>query len=85
MLLFGLNVSLIGMGVVFFALILLEFVIRAISRAVAILDKRTSAVTAKAGISLPPAIMSGQAEKGIEEEIAAVISVTVAAFRAGRE
>jgi len=84
-LLFGLNVSLIGMGIVFSALVLLVFVIRAISKAAVFLDKRTCAVTAKAGVSLPSAAMAGQGEKGIEEEIAAVIGATVAAFRVGRE
>ena len=85
MLIFGLKVSLIGMGIVFFALVLLVFIIRGISMAAAMLDRRTSAVPAvPVGVPAAPVVLIRKAEQADEEELAAVISVAVAAYRRDR-
>ena len=82
MLIFGLKVSLIGMGIVFFALVLLVFIIRGISMAAAMLDRRTRAVpAAPAGAPAAPVVLIRETDRGEEEEIAAVISAAVAAYR----
>jgi sodium pump decarboxylase gamma subunit len=85
MLIFGLKVSLIGMGIVFFALVLLVFIIRGISMAAGLLDRRTSAVQeAPAGVSAASVVLIRETNRGEEEEIAAVISAAVAAYRGDR-
>lgn len=85
MLIFGLKVSLIGMGIVFFALVLLVFIIQGISMAAAMLDRRTSAVPA-VPVRAPaaPVVLIRETDSGEEEEIAAVISAAVTAYRRDR-
>lgn len=84
MLLFGLKVSLIGMGIVFFALVLLVFIIRVFSMAAAMLDRRSSAVQASpVGFPAVPVVLVRDMEQE-NEEIAAVISAAVAAYRRDR-
>jgi sodium pump decarboxylase gamma subunit len=78
MLLFGLKVSLIGMGIVFFALVLLVFIIRAFSIGAAMLERRSSTVPAVDPTAQVMQIQ--QAKKGDEEEQAVVISAAVAAY-----
>lgn len=85
MLIFGLKVSLIGMGIVFFALVLLVFIIRGISMVAAMLVRRTSAVPAvPVGAPAAPVVMIRQAEQANEGELAAVISAAVVAYRRDR-
>jgi sodium pump decarboxylase gamma subunit len=85
-LIFGLKVSLIGMGIVFFALILLVFIIKGISLATAMLDRRTSplAVGPPEESAAVPVVMVRQAEQADEGELAAVIIAAVAAYRGDR-
>ena len=72
---FGLNVSLIGMGVVFAALILLVCVIKGISRLAAYIE--TSSVSQRVdALKAPPA---GRGPDRDDEELAAVIVAALAA------
>lgn len=73
MLTFGLTVSLIGMGVVFVALVLLVYIIRAISRLAVLYEK--SAAPPKVGTAKAPI----RAPEGDDGEILAVIAAAVAA------
>ena len=70
---FGLTVSLIGMGVVFVALVLLVYIIRSISK-LAVLYEKTAA---------PPKVSTAKvpvrAPEEDDEEILAVIAAAVAA------
>ncbi len=85
MLIFGLKVSLIGMGIVFFALVLLVFIISGISMAATMLDRRTSTVPeVPVGAPAAPVVLIRQAEHASEGELAAVISVAVTAYRRDR-
>ena len=79
MLAFGLNVSLIGMGVVFFALVLLVYIIRSISLLASYYDRTASPVKVEAA---KPAPASVRAPEGGDDEIAAVIAAALAAYRA---
>ncbi len=73
---FGLNVSLIGMGVVFAALILLVCVIKGISRLAAYIE--TSSVSQRVdALKAPPA--AGRGPDRDDEELAAVIVAALAA------
>jgi len=86
MLIFGLKVSLIGMGIVFFALVMLVFIIRGVSMAATTLDRQKRAVPAvPLGANAAPVALIREADSGEEEEIAAVISAVVAAYRRDRE
>jgi sodium pump decarboxylase gamma subunit len=71
---FGLTVSLIGMGVVFVALVLLVYIIRAISR-LAVLYEKTAA---------PPKVGAAKGPVRVPEEddgeILAVITAALAAY-----
>ncbi|MGZ5440061.1 MAG: OadG family protein, partial [Candidatus Aminicenantales bacterium] len=68
MLTFGLTVSLIGMGVVFVALVLLVYIIRAISKLAVLYEK--SATPLKVGTAKGPV----RAPDGDDGEILAVIT-----------
>ena len=77
MLTFGLNVSLIGMGVVFVALILLVYIIRGISWIAAYYERSTAPVKVEA-TKPAPAPVHGPDE---DEVLAAVIAAALAAYR----
>ena len=79
MLTFGLNVSLIGMGVVFVALVLLVYIIRGISWLASYYEKSTAPVKVEAG---KPAAAAARESDGDDDEIAAVIAAALAAYRA---
>jgi sodium pump decarboxylase gamma subunit len=79
MLTFGLNVSLIGMGVVFVALVLLVYIIRGISWLASYYEKSTSPVKVAAAKPAPAALRDPD---GDDDEIAAVIAAALAAYRA---
>jgi glutaconyl-CoA/methylmalonyl-CoA decarboxylase subunit delta len=78
---FGLNVSLIGMGVVFVALVMLVYIIKGISRFAAAFEKSSAPLNVKASRT-PPAADRG-ADRD-EEELAAVIAAAVAAYSSKR-
>lgn len=86
MLVFGLKVSLIGMGTVFFALVLLVFIIRGVSMAASTLDRRKSPVPAAptGAAAAPEDLARDTSWRADEGELAAVISVVVSAYRRGR-
>lgn len=79
-LLFGLQVSIIGMGVVFVALYFLTFVIRAIELVVAKPSEKKSAAqvpAVQAATAVEPVAVKAQDD---EDEISAVIAAALAAF-----
>lgn len=79
MLTFGLNVSLIGMGVVFVVLVLLVYIIRGISWLASYYEKSTAPVKVEAG---KPAAAAARESDGNDDEIAAVIAAALAAYKA---
>lgn len=79
MLTFGLNVSLIGMGVVFVALVLLVYIIRGISWLASYYEKSTAPVKIEATKHAPATVRNPD---GDDDEIAAVIAAALAAYRA---
>jgi sodium pump decarboxylase gamma subunit len=82
MLIFGLKVSLIGMGIVFFALILLVYMIKGFSRLSALYEKRvTRGIVEIAGAPVVPVILVRDVDGEDREELAALISAAVAAYR----
>jgi sodium pump decarboxylase gamma subunit len=82
MLIFGLKVSLIGMGIVYFALILLVYMIKGFSRISAFYEKRaTRAIVEVAGVPATSAVLVRDVGAQVDEEIAAVIGAAVAAYR----
>jgi sodium pump decarboxylase gamma subunit len=78
---FGLNVSLIGIGIVFSVLILLVYVIKGISLLAAAYDKSSAPLKVGAA-KTPPAADRGAAQD--EEVLAAVIAAAVAAYSSKR-
>lgn len=74
------------MGVVYFSLILLVYIIKGFSILLTLYDKRTNPVTVNAA-ETPAAsvIVLMDREQESEEEIAAVISAAVAAYSRDRE
>jgi len=78
MLTFGLNVSLIGMGVVFVALVLLVYIIRGISWVASYYEKSTAPVKVEAAKPAPVAVRAPGPD---DEEVAAVIAAALAAYR----
>ena len=86
LLIFGLKVSLIGMGVVYFALILLVYIIKGFSILSALYDKRTKPATVNAAKTpAAPVLLVRGLDRESEEEIAAVISAAVAAYSRDRK
>lgn len=76
MLTFGLNVSLIGMGVVFVALVMLVYIIKSISWLAATYEKSSAPLNVDAA-KTPSAADRGASQD--QEELAAVIAAAVAA------
>ena len=72
---FGLTVALIGMGTVFFALVLLVGVIRVQSYLVALVERRKAPKAAAA-----PAAGAAAVPAGDDGEVTAVIAAAVAAY-----
>jgi len=81
MLYFGLKVSLIGMGVVYIALILLVFIIKGFSSLVALMDRQKKTVAAEPAASAAPVMFLRDTGRESEGEIAAVIAAAVASYR----
>lgn len=82
MLIFGLKVSLIGMGIVYFALILLVYMIKGFSRLSAFYEERaTRGIVEVVGLPTAPVVLVRDVGGQDDEEIAAVISAAVAAYR----
>ncbi len=82
MLMFGLKVSLIGMGIVYLALILLVYIIKGFSRLSALYAGRGSKDLAEreGGSKVPVSPMRGVGARD-DAEIAAVIGAAIAAYR----
>lgn len=80
MFIFGLSVSLIGMGTVIFALVLLMGIIKTMSQFAALTERVT--VLEKRGRGGPPVlpVAAPPVEAENDEEIAAVITAALAAF-----
>jgi len=86
LLIFGLKVSLIGMGVVYFALILLVYIIKGFSILSALYDRRAKPATVIAAKTpAAPALLVGGLDRESEEEIAAAISAAVVAYSRDRK
>ena len=81
---FGLTVAGIGMGIVFFELVLLVFVILAISKTAALIDVKKNVKSAEPLKTTAAAqaveIQSLEAEAGNDDDLVAVISAAIASF-----
>lgn len=84
MLIFGLKVSLIGMGVVFFSLILLVYIIKGLVMVSALYNRKRSGMAETVEASINPGVKVKQMDQETEEDISAVISAAVALYSRNR-